>query len=391
MARARDTIPRPDEFRQSLLAGFETCPRRTMHGLRVGDDLAVGWVESTGDLGTVVHAVLAEILRSMWRQGERLIPTQEAIEIMREVYGRGSIVLPTEDRHTLRRLVLKFCAIPFPPQRFAIGAGGQPMIEQRLTLAVECPDGVTRTLKGQPDVILTDPPDGLIIRDWKSGRGKPKEPRDKSLMVTSEETGNTLAIGKEYLSERGHFQLDVYGLLALLGRLDDGTRLMPGVHNATLQEFHLRSGQIRQATLGIEEAREHVLDDIARHLMMLDRAIAEGPKSKLWKPRPGSHCLKQCPVSRSCPIPTEQRGEGALSTQAMADREAAAFVLTGARHEQGRLRLKAWEEAGNPAGRVNDREAVRWGPEDGAWQTKGGGRKFGVYPISNGNGASDGA
>jgi hypothetical protein len=389
MARKRDTIPRPEVFRQSLLGGFEVCPRRTRFALQAPDDLALGWVESTGDLGTAFHSVAAAILRTMHQHGEDTIPHEEAIVIMREVYAAGDIILPTEDRHTLRQLVLRFVAIPFPANRIAIGANGEPAIEQRLTLEVHCPDGEVRTLKGQPDLIMIDPPDGLMIFDWKSGKGQPKKPRDPLKVIKSEDTGNELAIGKEYLSDRGHFQLDTYGLLALLGKLDDGSMLSPGARRVTLRELHLRSGQVRQATLTIEEVKEHVLQQIADHLMKIDRAISEGPKSKLWKPRSGSHCLKQCPVSRSCPVPPEQRGIGALSTQAQADREAEIFAVWEGKSAQARDRLKAWQEAGNPPGRPNEREEVRWGPDPEAFKVKGGGRGFKIWPAVNGNGASD--
>jgi hypothetical protein len=123
--------------------------------------------------------------------------------------------------------------------------------------------------------------------------------------------------------------------------------------------------------------------------MKIDRAISEGPKSKLWKPRPGSHCLKQCQVTRSCPTPPEQRGIGALSTQAQADREAEIFAVWEGKSAQARDRLKAWQEANNPPGQPNEREAVRWGPDPEAFKTKGGGRSFKIWPAVNGNGASD--
>jgi hypothetical protein len=395
MARKRDTIPRPEVFRQSLLGGFEVCPRRTRFALQAPDDLALGWVESTGDLGTAFHSVAAAILRTMHQHGEDTIPHEEAIVIMREVYAAGDIILPTEDRHTLRQLVLRFVAIPFPANRIAIGANGEPAIEQRLTLEVHCPDGEVRTLKGQPDLIMIDPPDGLMVFDWKSGKGQPKKPRDPLKVIKSEDTGNELAIGKEYLSDRGHFQLDTYGLLALMGKLDDGTMLSPGARRVTLRELHLRSGQVRQATLTIEEVKEHVLQQIADHLMKIDRAISEGPKSKLWKPRGGSHCLKQCPVSRSCPVPPEQRGIGALSTQAQADREAQIFAVWEGKSAQARERLKAWQEANNPPGRVNGRTSAKrsaGGLTRKPSTVKGGGRGFKIWPAAyraNGNGASD--
>lgn len=379
MPRKRDVIPRPDVFRQSLLASWETCPRRTRFALQSPDDLAIGWVQSTGDLGTAFHAIAAEMARAIWAHGEpggQKMPTQEAMEIGRETYRKLGIVLPTADRHALRQMVLRWCSYPWVP-------GSILAIEQRLTLDILCEDGVTRTLKGQPDLILSDPPDGIVILDYKTSKGKPSAPRG-----SNPEPGEIVE-GKSYLSDRGHYQLDTYGLLALKGTLDDGTRLVPSATRATLRELHLRSGHIRQASLqtgGEQDDLEHVLTDIRDHMQMLDEAIAAGPKSPLFKPRPGSHCHRKCPVARSCPVPPEQRGIGALSTQAQADREAEIFAAWEAKHDQARERLKAWEENGNPPGRPNSREEVRWGPEPDAWMTKGGGRGFKIWPAVNGNG-----
>jgi hypothetical protein len=373
-------------YRQSTLAGFEVCARRTRFAIERGDDdYALGWVDTSGDVGQVLHAVTAEIINTLRdpRNPEPQMPTQEAVEVMYEVYGAMDIVLPVDDLDALRWMVLSFCEIKWPTSRIAT-------VEQRLTLELVCPDGVTRTLKGQPDAVLFDPPDGLIIPDWKSGMGRPGKPRDESAIVRDEDGEIALVIGKKYLSERGHFQLDTYGLLALKGRLDDGTMISPTADRVTLREYNLRWGDKRQATLGREEL-EHVERQLADHMMKLDRAISEGPKSKLWSPRLGAHCLRQCPVARSCPIPKEMRGTGALETQADADREAKLYVRGKTMYEQASARLKPWQEAGNPPGRVNDREEARWGPERDAWKAKGGGRSFGVWPVdTNGNGAGDG-
>lgn len=359
------TIPRPEVFRQSLLASFEKCPRRTKYALMTGDDLSVGWVEASGDLGTAFHSFAAEYLKTLYRQGESQMATQEAVEIMRETYQQGDIVLPAEERDALVGMVLGFCEHVWQPSRFMA-------LERRLTLDVACRDGEVRTLKGTPDLIIADPPHGLIIADWKSGRGVPKKPR----AVKDGDDGEVE--GKQYLSDRGHFQLDTYGLLAMRGTLDDGSLLAPGVKYVTLKEFHLRSGKTRLARLAREEL-EHVEWQIQDHLMKLDRGIGEGPGSGLWRPRPGSHCAKQCPVGRSCPIPVEMRGEGAIDSVELADEVAGIYARSKAGYTQAADQLKAWEEAGNRPGRANEREEVRWDPP-GAFAVRGGGRKFGLHP-----------
>jgi hypothetical protein len=178
-------------YRQSTLAGFEVCARRTRFAIERGDDdYALGWVDTSGDVGQVLHAVTAEIINTLRdpRNPEPQMPTQEAVEVMYEVYGAMDIVLPVDDLDALRWMVLSFCEIKWPTSRIAT-------VEQRLTLELVCPDGVTRTLKGQPDAVLFDPPDGLIIPDWKSGMGRPGKPRDESAIVRDEDGEIALVIG----------------------------------------------------------------------------------------------------------------------------------------------------------------------------------------------------
>jgi hypothetical protein len=122
-----------------------------------------------GRLGTVFHSVVAEMLRTMWKYDHRLMPTEEAMVICREVYANGDITLTAEDRRTLAGLTLGFCKFPFNPKRIHA-------LEARLTLDVTCLDGKVRTLKGQPDLIMGDPPHGLIVVDWKTGPWQAAEP-----------------------------------------------------------------------------------------------------------------------------------------------------------------------------------------------------------------------
>src|SRR3954454_14652986 len=97
-------------FRQSLLSSFEQCPRRAMHGMAIDDDLSVGNVGASADLGSAFHAFAAEYLRTLWRQGEKQMPTQEDIEIMYEALAAGPWVLPANERDDLRSMVLNFAS-----------------------------------------------------------------------------------------------------------------------------------------------------------------------------------------------------------------------------------------------------------------------------------------
>lgn len=343
------TLPALKRYRQSLLTAFETCPRRTRYGLAIDSDLTTGYTEATADLGSAAHEVFAEILRTLHRTGEVQMGTMDAFEVMYEVLGRGHWVLPADDREALRIMVSTFVSKPWNTRRILA-------LEKPLRAEIVCPDGVTRTLSGRPDLLIADPPEAIIIVDYKTGRAAPKQPRKPV------GPGEILA-GKQYLSDRGHYQLDSYGLLAL-GRY-------PAAKRAILRELHLRSGHVREAVLERDE-----LPDVERELgvqmQLIERGIQDGPESKIWRPRPGSHCLRQCPVAASCPIPTEQRGDGAIADDADADRQAARFAVVDAQRQQLRSRLKARYEATGYEAQVGDGKVIRYKGEVGS-------RAFGMH------------
>jgi hypothetical protein len=353
----RGTLPTLEEYRQSTLRNDATCPRRTRGELQAGD-VTTGWSEASADLGTAVHAVLAEIMRTLRDTGEIQMPTEEATVICWEVYNALDLTLPVVELETLEWMVQSFCRFEWPTPIFAV--------EEPLRVPVECMDGVVRVLKGQPDVVIADPPRGLVCVDWKSGMARPKAPRE------AVPEGEPI-VGKEYLSDAGVFQRQVYGMLLLL--------TFPAVEYVILREIPLRfpNEAPREARLDRHEL-EHVVKAVGSRMMKLDRALREGPKSKHWAPRPGRHCSK-CPVGLSCPTPREMRGDGAIRTQAQADRTARKYAVVSAQKDQAHSQLKAWQETGNSPGRVNSGEMVRWGPEPDAWMVKGGGRKFGLWPA----------
>lgn len=346
-------------YRQSLLAGFETCPRRTMHGLQLTSDMAAGNVGASADLGQAVHAVNDEILRTLYRQNETVMPTQEAVEVMYAVLAKGPWVLPADEREALLVMTLNFVRKPWNTKRILLLEGTPPPFDsdgENLSVDIVCQDGVIRTLTGRPDLIAADPPDGIIIVDYKTGWAPPKQPKkpvEPGVIVT----------GKQYLSDRGHYQLDTYGLL--------GLERFPQATRATLREVHQRTGHIREATLARDEL-EHIARELGIQMMKLDHGISEGETSKIWKPRPGSHCVRQCPVSMSCPLPPAQRGEGALGDHETADRTAAITAKAHALYQQGRDQLKTYHVETHYAPEVGDGKVWRWKGEVGD-------RSFGMH------------
>lgn len=348
------------EFRQSTLRALEVCPRRTRFALESGE-LTTGWTGGSTRLGTVFHEFAAEYLRTLQRpecRGERKMATEDAMAIMREVYAASPYVLDADAYHALVGMTLRFCDFEWRTERILF-------LEEPLRAEILCSDGEIRTLKGQPDVVFADPPYGVVIEDWKTGQGWPKAPRKLP------EDAKVIE-GREYLSDVGKFQREVYGYLVL--------KQLPAARYAILRERPMRypGEPPREARLA-REALEHVEPRIAAAMMKLDRGVSEGSGSEVWAPIPGSQC-NHCEAARSCPVPPGLRGAGAIGCQSDADVEARRFIRGGAMRVQASERLKAWQEAGNPPGRLSGREEVRWGPERDAWMVKGGGRKFEVWP-----------
>ncbi len=388
---------RPTTYRQSLLRDFETCPRRALHSLAIPNDLSVGNVGSSADLGSASHAVLIAIINTLRQHGTSLdehgrrvaveqLSTQEGIEVMYETLAAGEWVLTAEDRADLRGFVLTFCS----EKKYRWQPGRILATERRLHLDIVCPDGKTRRLTGQPDVILADPPDSLIIVDFKTGRGQPSNPRPRC-QVCGEWASNAAhghggshrftpppddapIVGRQYLDST--YQLDIYGLLALRGVDEDGHRLSARARQATLREAWMRFGELREATLTVDEL-EHVEREVAVQMMLLDRAIDEGPDSgsKLTNPRPGKQCSRACPVLLSCPIDHEQRGdEGAITSPEEADELVKAWVKAKADYQALGKRVKAWHDVTGHCPEVGDGTVARWKAK-----ASGKGRDFGVF------------
>lgn len=308
----------PLRFRQSRLRAFVECPRRTV----LDTGFSAGLVGSSAALGSAFHAVAAEMLRTLYRQSELRMATQEAVVIMREVIDNGPWVLDATDDRWLRRMVLSFADELWQPSRFMT-------VEQRMMVELACPDGEIRTLTGTPDLVIADPPSGAVIVDHKTGMGVPRSPREQP------PEGEPIR-GEQYMSAGAMFQLYVYGTLVF--------HRWPRVQSVMLREKNWRwLGPPREATMGRDDL-EHVEPYIGRVMMQLDTALREGEAHELAQPRAGSHCTTRCPVSRSCPIPAEQRGVGALGDPGSASREADRWTAVRALDKQFRLALKGYHE-----------------------------------------------
>lgn len=335
----------PLRYRQSRVRSFTECARRTI----LSAEGATGGVGSSADLGSALHAVVARILATLRQTGETQAPTQEAVEIMYEVMAEGPWVLDLEDQDWLRQMTLAFCDYTFVPQNILA-------IERRLAVDITCPDGKVRTFTGTPDAVIREG-NGIMIPDWKSSLAIPRTPRDI-------QEGETIR-GWEYLSDGGHFQGRSYGFLALSE--------WPGARQATTREINLRwNGAPREATMGRSEM-EHVSRQLGLLMQQLDEALEGGEGHELAQPRPHPRqCATRCPVSRSCPIPREQRGLGTLTEMSDATTEAQRWLVIRALDKQMREALKAKHEATKKYIPVVDNLYLGWHAKSG------GGREFAI-------------
>lgn len=357
------TLPTLTEFRQSTLRAMEVCPRRTRFALEAGE-LTTGWTGHSTRLGQLFHAFVDEYLNTLKSPAvfpARRMPEEEAVNIVREVYDASPAILNTDDYGALIGMAVRFCS-------FEWDIGKILFQEDPLRVELLCRDGEFRTVKGQPDLVVADPPSGVIIYDWKTGLGQPRSPQKK------EPEGEPVE-GRQYLSDAGRFQRMVYGMLVL--------HAIPAAQYAVLWEVPMRFPKYgpRYARLSRGQL-EHVESRIAANMVKLDRGIREGEASDVWAPIPGSAC-HHCEVARSCPVPPGLRGVGAIESQVDADIESRRWVRGKAMYEQAAERLKARSAAGLPPGRPNGREEVRWGPAPDAWKTKGGGRGFSLWPLTD--------
>jgi hypothetical protein len=362
-----DVIAQWPTLRQSLLSKFDDCPLSAYFEMRYSN----GWNTHPQARGTLFHRYAAELLRTMKAAGHETIPVSEAIEILIEVcYQRG---VPVEDivRVPLREMKdLRMAAVKFARDN-TFSTDRIVDIERRLAAKLEYinDDGqvVERTLTGQIDCLLFDPPNGAIVLDWKDTWALPPEPEEF-------EAGDERFDDDELkgISYHGYFQQRFYGWLVMKNYLN--------VEKVTLREFYVRKTKVRKATL-----HRHQLDDVEEQLRVLahgfDRAFGSGAPPRPhavatighWKPQPGKHC-GFCVGARQCPIPEHVRIEagGAVSTEEMAKRAAAELLVVDRIRDLLRNACKGWVDSGRPPIEVKNSKGRRVL----GWTRDGRGRRF---------------
>lgn len=353
-------------LRQSRLGDFDSCRLMTLFGLEGHD-----YTNPAQARGIIFHRFAAEVLRTLQRTGETMIPVEEALTILYEVCAQrevpdGDVVLvPAAERRLLRIAAVKFAAENEFNMRRLID------VERRLfaTVRYPLPDGgwVDRSITGQPDALLADPPDGAVVLDWKT-----------TLQPPPRYTGDQQHDHPHGVSYLGYFQQRVYALLVMTN--------FPAVQRVTLREFYVLAGEARTAQV-LRADLEHIERELAGIAEQFDRAAAGGRASKLWQAQPGKHC-SYCPKPQRCPIEEDVRvREGGITSRAQAARAAAEYVVSGQVHTILHEALKAEVEAFGPVPVKSGkgRFEVRW-----KRNKTGNGRTFGVHvPLRSDRGPED--
>lgn len=375
--------------RQSLLAEADTCMLRTRWRLEVAEALgATGRMDRTWDTreaarGVLAHRYAAEVMQTLWRTGETQMPVAEALEVLYEVCAQRDVpdvdvvFLPARERLYLRKF-----AIRLVQERGELRTWNMSRViavEERLWGEVEyvAPDGsnVLRAITGQPDLTLEDGTgEGVVVIDWKTTPKAPAKPKDDKRNAAGDFAGEDVHGNVSY---EGYFQQRVYGVLELADK--------PWVQRVTLREVYPMDPdglQVRTATIYRADL-ERILRELGITAELLDRAIAGGSRSALWKPQPGKHCA-HCPRPGSCPIPPEERGDGAITSAADAERYAAQFLTADAVRDHRRTAIKAWhEQTGLPIPVRNAKGRAEFRFAEGT-------RSFGMHvPVDSDRGPED--
>ncbi|MCA1571684.1 MAG: PD-(D/E)XK nuclease family protein [Chloroflexi bacterium] len=381
--------------RQSLLADADCCMLRTKWTLEVAEAyplaarMARPWDSPEAARGILAHRYAAEVLRTLWAQGNDRMPVAEALEILyetcaqRDVPDEDVVYIPARERRYLRMFAIRFVQHGKKEENAGLlrrwNVERLLAIEERFWASVSYvgPDGakVKRTITGQPDAELIGGPGELVVLDFKSTPKAPAQVPDRKRDPNGDVPGDD-ATGN--ISPEGYFQQRVYGFGLLVNR--------PDVDRVTLREVYPMDPdglQVRTATV-FRSDLERIERELSITVELLDRAIAGGSRSKLWKPQPGKHCNQGCPRPGLCPIPREERGDGAITGHRIAAEWAAQFVAADGLRTNRRKALKAWhEQTGHPipVGVDGDRYELRYAA---------GTRNFGMFGVQpSGRGPED--
>lgn len=277
----------PDPLRQSHIGRFDACAL----SLKFDVTAPTRQPSDVAAVGTLFHRWVARAIREMRANGQTTMPVDHGLSLLLEILAQRDIEpeeivhLPMREIRWLRVCVVKWCeGGPFNAARVMA-------VEERFNGVVYVPDGAgsmyERIITGKPDVVVADPPDGVIVVDWKSGWAPPAK------LGREDEVAHGGAGDKdEKLTDQGYVQQVIYGILCL--------QQYPAVNRVTLREAYIRYGEFREATIDRYNL-ERLTDVLGAVISQVDQAFADGPDSPRWIPSAGPHCAT-CAAPRMCPL-----------------------------------------------------------------------------------------
>lgn len=350
-------LRKPDPLRQSRIAAFDNCTLSLLF-----DELAPKQNSPLAAIGTLFHRWVAWAIETMRANGEVEMPVDVGLDKLVEIVAQRDVPdsdvvhLPISEIPWLRICVVKWC------RGGTFNASRVISIEQRLRATILVPDGngafYERVITGQPDVIVADPPDGVIVVDWKSGWAPPAK-----LGYEDQQARDTGSDREEKLTDQGYAQQVIYGLLCLSE--------YPAVNRVTLREAYIRHGEYREATIDRYNL-ERMRDIVGAVVAQMDAAYDAGPNSERWIPTAGTHCA-MCSGKRFCPL---KDWEGIPETLDEAQHLAREWIVAAEIRKDRTPFLKGWVDANGPIpiDHSKGRREVGW-----LENSTGNGRTFKLY------------
>ena len=330
-ARGKRKLRAPDPLRQSSIAKFDNCALSllfsTLAPMRQPSDIAA--------LGTLFHRWVSWAIEHMRAHGETSMPVDMGLEKLVEIVAQRNVPdddvvhLPMREIRWLRVAVTQWC------KGGSFNAARVLAIEERLRATIMVPDGnggfYERVITGQPDVLVADPPGGMIVVDWKAGWAPPAKLGQDDQRARDEGGSDR----EEKLSDQGFAQQVIYGILVLAN--------YPVVDRVTLREAYVRFGEYREATIDRYNL-ERLTDVVGAVIAQIDAAFDAGVASPRWLPTAGPHC-SMCDAKRMCPL---KEWEGIPDSLEEAQLLAREWIVSAEIRKERLPLLKGWVDENGP-------------------------------------------
>lgn len=320
---SEQTLPKLDSYRQSLIAAFDSCPRRALYALlnqQRSSDLAAR--------GTLFHRWHRLAINEMVAQQEPRMSVEQGMELLSEVILQRDVPpeevvpIPMRELRWLRVLAVKWC------ESMTLSVDRIVATEKRLFMDLTIPGGEVLRVTGQLDTLLAGPAAGQALSiDAKSGYARPSRSRLQGDEPNQE--------GESGLTALGWVQSLVYAMLVFAN--------YPSIDSFTFREWHVLWSESREVTIQRWEA-ERMQDVLAAQVSLLHEAVLAGPGSERWVASPGPHCAL-CSGRRHCPI---RRQVGIPADEEEARQMAGEWVLAAEIRKERAVMLKGYVDANGP-------------------------------------------